>query len=115
MDTLRKNLKTNLIDIATLFSSDSAAQKFQLQVPHIFAPTELFCMWFDDTYMPNASDFIATFTLSEHEAISAFNISLEKLILEAGDSPPPPEVLCGLPSCAEVKLRANNVLEKLNA
>jgi hypothetical protein len=72
-------------------------------------------MWFDDTYMPKDKAFIAAFTSSEHLAISAFNNSLEKLILQAGDPPPPPEVLCGLPLWAEVKLRANNVLEKLNA
>jgi hypothetical protein len=115
VDTLRKNLRANLSEIAHLFSSDNTAKEFQLQVPHVFAPTELFCMWFDDTYMPKDFDFIAAFSQSEHEAISAFNGSLETLSQEAGNQPPPLESLFRLPSWAEVKLRANTVLEILNA
>ncbi len=115
METLRQNLRANLRDSAYLFSSDSAAEEFQLQVPHVFAPTELFCMWFDGTYMPQDPDFIATFSTSEHEAINALTASLERLSLESGDPPPPLETLLKLPSWAEVKLQANVVLEKLSA
>lgn len=72
-------------------------------------------MWFDGAYMPEDSDFVAAFSKHEHEIITAFNASLERLSLEAGNPPPVLENLFSLPSWAEVELRANAVWEKIIA
>jgi hypothetical protein len=115
METLHQNLRANVRDIASLFSSAGAARKFQLQVPHVYAPSELFCMWFDDTYMPQDPDFIAAFSPSEHQAINALSACLDKLSSDSGDPPPSLEALFQLPSWREVERHANAVLEILVA
>lgn len=115
MDTLHQNLRANVRDIVSLFSSGNTALEFQLQVPYVYAPTELFCMWFDDTYMPQDPDFIAAFSSSEHQAIKTFVASLDKFSRESGDPPPPLETLFKLPSWGEVQHHANLVLEILVA
>lgn len=106
MNKLQQNIRVNVIDLAKLFSSDDDFREFQLRVPHVLAPTELFCKWFDDTYMPQDTDFIAAFSLREHHAINSFSARLDKLSLEAGDPPPPIEALFNLPSWTGVKQHA---------
>lgn len=115
MNELQQNLRANLLSIAELFKSADALREFQNQVPHIFAPTELFCMWFDDTYIPESAEFIHAFSSVELDAIRVFNASMEHLSLEAGDPPPSIENIVALPSWSEVEANANKLLGILNA
>ena len=113
MNALQSNIRINVIHIAKLFSSDDDLREFQLRVPHVFAPTELFCKWFDDTYMPHDPAFIAAFAPAEHEVIKQFSSSLDKLGIEAGDPPPPIEILFKLRNWEEVKHRAHQLLKEV--
>jgi len=112
---LQQNLRANLLSTAELFKSADAVREFQIQVPHVFAPTELFCKWFDDTYIPDSAEFIAAFSSVELDAIKIFNASMEHLSIEAGDPPPSIERLVSLSSWAEVEANANKLLGALNA
>lgn len=115
MSELQQNLRANLVSTAEFFKSADAVREFQIQVPHVFAPTELFCMWFDDTYNPDSAEFIDAFSSVELEAIKIFNASMEHLSIEAGEQLPSIERLVCLPSWPEVEANANNLLGVLNA
>jgi len=105
----------NLVSTAELFKSVDAVREFQKQVPHVFVPTELFCMWFDDTYIPESAEFINAFSSVELDAIKTFNASMEHLSIEAGDSLASIDKLVTLPSWSEVEGNANKLLGVLNA
>jgi hypothetical protein len=113
MNALQQNIRVNVADLAKLFSSESEFKEFQLQVSDVFAPTELFCMWFDDTYMPEDMDFVAAFSPAEHESINAFSSSLDKLSAESGDPPHEIDNLLKLKHWAEVKIQARILLKQL--
>jgi len=115
LSELQQNLRANLIAIAELFKSADAVREFQTQVPHVFVPTELFCMWFDDTYIPDRVEFINAFSSVELDAIKIFNTSMEHLSIEAGDPPPSIESLVTLSSWSVVEANANKLLGVLNA
>ena len=69
MSNLRQNLRVQLLSVAELFVSSGAAREFQVLVPHVFAPTEMFCKWFDDAYLPESAEFISAFSSAEFGAI----------------------------------------------
>ncbi len=96
-----------------LFISANAVREFQQRVPHVYAPNEIFCLWFDDVYMPEDHNFIAAFTSSELIEIKLFNAVLEKLSIEAGDPAPDLELLFKLPSWQEVNQQAEVLLKAL--
>ena len=112
---MRQNLRANLLSTAELFKSADAVREFQIQVPHVFVTTELFCMWFDDPFIPESTEFINAFSSVELDAIKIFNTSMEHLSIEAGDPPSSIEKLVTLPSWSEVEANANKLLGVLNA
>ncbi len=115
MSDLQQNLRVNLVSTVELFKSADAVRVFHTQVPDVFVSTELFCMWFDDTYIPESVDFINAFSAVELNAIKTFNASMEHLSIEAGEPPPSIEKLFTLPSWSEVEADANKLLGVLNA
>jgi hypothetical protein len=115
MSILRNNLRAQVLSVSELFASADAAREFQILVPHVFAPTEMFCKWFDDAYLPGNAEFISAFSSVELGVIKTLSASLEKLSIEAGDPPPSIERLVKLPSWSEVELNARTLLSMLNA
>jgi hypothetical protein len=115
MSNLQQNLRVQILSVVELFTSADAVKEFQISVPHVFAPTELFCMWFDDTYLPENAEFMGAFSSVEIDAIKTLNVSLERLSNEAGDPPPSIDMLVILPSWSEVEANAKKLLGTLNA
>jgi hypothetical protein len=114
MTPLQSNLRDSVRLTLRLFQSSEAAQQFQANVPHVFAPTEILAKWFDDTYV-QSEDFLGAFSPSELDALREFNAALERLAERAGTPPPPIEQFTALPEWNAATSKARHALSTIAA
>ena len=113
MTPTQANLRKLVVQSLELFSSEEAAFEYQQQVPIANVPAELFCWWFDDTYMPSSGVFCSAFTLQELRDLAAFNKVFESASSQIGEPPALLEQLFALPSWQQVAQSAQVALKSL--
>ncbi len=69
MNAIRASIKYVLEVIA----SKEDQVDYDKKVPVANVPAELVCMWFDDSYHPNSSQYKEAFSIEEQEILSKFN------------------------------------------
>lgn len=70
---LSKTLRKNVIDILDLLSDYEAQKDYAYKVSDYIAIQEMICMWFDDNYNPDSSNFIKGFSDNELAMLKDFN------------------------------------------
>jgi hypothetical protein len=88
MKPTNRRLREAVVEVLGLLSSSSAQHTYEQNVLVAHVPSELACMWFDDTYHPSSPDFQSAFSLSELEVLAAFNEVFESTLQEFGGSLP---------------------------
>jgi hypothetical protein len=85
---LRSGIRSGIVGALQLLSSPERQLDYERRVPRVRVPTELLCMWFDDTYLPHSEAFARCFSSREFDAITVFNnyfADHEKLLPEPRD------------------------------
>ena len=70
---LSKTLRNNVIDILDLLGDYEAQKDYANKVSDYIAIQEMICMWFDDNYNPDSSNFIKGFSDNELAMLKDFN------------------------------------------
>ena len=77
--TLLRQLRSNVIALLELYSSEAKQREYQKNVPWVPVPTELVEMWFTDTYHPNESSLSLAFSPLELDALSRFHAYFDRI------------------------------------
>jgi transcription elongation factor Elf1 len=67
------SIRNSIIDLLDLLSDFNKQLEYAKAVGDVVAIQEMICMWFDDTYHPNSSNFIKAFSYSELQGLKGFN------------------------------------------
>lgn len=78
MNELSVLMRTRVMETLTLLASEEKQRKYQLDVPGVNVPAELFNQW-DDCYFPEDSSFRAAFLAGEMEALARFDEALNRV------------------------------------
>ena len=70
--------RRSVVEVLELLSSGDKQLSYERDVPQISITDELFCMWFDDVYLPEDVTFRNSFSQQELAAMAAFNTHYEK-------------------------------------
>jgi hypothetical protein len=70
--------RKNIIETLQLIASLENQFSYEKNVPIANVPAELFCMWFDDFYHPNSTEFVNAFNTNELIDLSLFNEYFDK-------------------------------------
>lgn len=76
---LIRQIRKNVIELLNLYASEAEQREYQKNVPWVPVPTELVCMWFDDTYHPE-EDLTLVFSPLELEALTRFHAHFDRLV-----------------------------------
>ena len=66
-------LRAGIVELLELLGDAAAQERYEDGVPLADVPSELQCMWFDDSYIPDSPAFQAAFTVAELAALAEFN------------------------------------------
>ena len=72
-------IRGSILGILELFASTEAQREYQRAVPFVSVPVELFCVWANDLYHPDAQWFPQAFSGPEQEALAAFHQIFERV------------------------------------
>ena len=62
-----------IVEQLQLLESEAKQLEYEKAVPHVDITKELLCGWFDDTYHPEAEDFLINFSNEERQELASFN------------------------------------------
>ena len=66
-------LRAGILELLELLRDATAQERYEDTVPIADVPSELLCMWFDDSYLPDSPAFQAAFTATELDALAEFD------------------------------------------
>ncbi len=72
------NPRPQLLGLLELLASREKQLDYQQRVPLVNIKNELFCMWFDDLYVPESAIFRQAFSEEELTALRSFNECYEE-------------------------------------
>jgi hypothetical protein len=72
-DPVPSVLRASILELLELLGDAAAQERYEDSVPIADVPSELLCMWFDDSYVPDSPAFQAAFTAAELDALAEFD------------------------------------------
>ena len=112
-EELKKTLRKNVIETLQLLSEPALQKKYESDVPIAYVPAELFCLWYDDSYLPESDAFIEAFSEYELKVLANFTEVFDVVYEETDENPPDLEVLHSLPSFQIMMTAARKALREL--
>jgi len=109
MDSIRQNVR----GVLELFASRGAQREYQCTVPCISVPVELFCLWADDQYHPEAPPFQQSFSGPEREALADFHRAFERAAATLLIVPPDLDSFWATPQASDLARAAVHALARL--
>ena len=115
MEKQVRTFRDFVIDTLELISSESEQLEFEKNVPHVDITVELVCDWFDDSYYPGESGFLAEFNDNELEALAHFNKFYDERLDMLPESEGTVQTWLQNEVWKEIMHEAKSTLEKLKA
>ena len=115
MENQVRTFRDFVIDSLELISSERKQLEYEKNVPHVDITVELVCDWFDDSYYPEESDFLAEFNENELEALAYFNKFYDERLEMLPESEGTVRTWLQNEVWKEIMHEAKNTLNKLRA
>ncbi len=107
------NVRNGILDLLALLADPEAQRAYERDVPLADVPSELFCGWFDDTYIPSSPAFQLAFSEEERAALANFSEQFDAIGSAFGKRPPPLDVLQTLERWKSLEHAAARTLARL--
>ena len=99
-----------ICDLLELLGSEAGQLQYEKDVPWVDITTELVCMWFDDTYHPDDSQYEVQFSTAELKALATFNELYDRRLAELPRRPQSVRIWLAHPAWLEIMQLARATL-----